>query len=89
MGAQVLDAAAAMRGQGVALLTPLFWRHELAAGRLVAPLPHVLDGGWAYWLVYPRNRAEWPKIRRFSAWLHGLCGKAKAPAGSERSPVNA
>ena len=78
MGAQMLDAAAAVAGRGIALLTPLFWREELADGRLVRPLPHVLDGGGTYWLVYPRSRAEWPKIARFSAWLRDLCAKAKA-----------
>ena len=78
MGAQMLDAAAAVSGRGIALLTPLFWREELAEGRLVRPLPHVLDGGGTYWLVYPRSRAEWPKIALFSAWLRDLCAKAKA-----------
>jgi LysR family glycine cleavage system transcriptional activator len=57
----------------MALLTPLFWRDELAEGRLVRPLPQVLDANGAYWLVYPRERKEWFKIRRFSAWLHRLC----------------
>ena len=77
MGAQMLDGAAAISGRGVALLTPLFWREELADGRLVRPIPHVLDGGGTYWLVYPEARSEWPKIRRFSAWLRELCAKAK------------
>ena len=76
MGAQMLDAAAALSGRGVALLTPLFWRDELADGRLVRPLPHVLDGGGTYWLVYPEKRSEWAKIRRFSAWLRALVARA-------------
>jgi DNA-binding transcriptional LysR family regulator/AraC-like DNA-binding protein len=78
MGAQMLDAAAAMNGRGVALLTPLFWREELAEGKLVRPLPYVLDGGGTYWLIYPNERSEWSKIRRFSTWLQSLCEKAKA-----------
>jgi DNA-binding transcriptional LysR family regulator len=83
MSAQVLDGAAAIRGRGIALLTPLFWREELAQGQLVRPLPHVVDGGGTYWLLYPRARAEWPKIRRFAAWLKDLCDKAEAePEGS-------
>ena len=77
MGAQMLDAAAAVSGRGVALLTPLFWREELADGRLVRPLPHLLDGGGTYWLLYPKARANWSKIRRFSVWLRALCEKAK------------
>ena len=83
MGAQMLDAAAAVNGRGVALLTPLFWREELAEGRLVRPLPQLLDSGGTYWLLYPKARADWPKIRRFSAWLHQLC--ERAGAGQARS----
>lgn len=78
MRAQVLDGVAAMRGQGVALLTPLFWSDELADGRLVCPLPETLEGRGVYWLVFPRTRLNWPKIRQFSDWLHGLCAHAKA-----------
>jgi DNA-binding transcriptional LysR family regulator/AraC-like DNA-binding protein len=78
MGAQMLDAVAAVSGRGVALLTPLFWRDELADGRLVRVLPHVLDGEGTYWLLYPKARAEWPKIRRFSEWLHQLCERSSA-----------
>lgn len=80
MGAQMLDAAAAVSGRGIALLTPLFWREELADGRLVRPLPQLLDGGGTYWLLYPKNRANWPKIRRFSDWVAALCAKAKLEA---------
>lgn len=81
MSAQVLDGAAAIRGRGVALLTPLFWREELEKGQLVRPLPHVIDGGGTYWLLYPKSRAEWTKIRRFSAWLKDLCAEAGAEPG--------
>jgi DNA-binding transcriptional LysR family regulator len=44
---------------------------------LVRPLPHLLDGGSTYWLVYPEARSEWSKIRCFSAWLRDLCETAK------------
>lgn len=83
MGAQVLDGAAAIGGQGVALLTPLFWRDDLADGRLVRPFPNWVDSGQAYWLVYPRERAGWSKIRRFSRWLHNLCDEAAVGRAGE------
>lgn len=73
MGAQILDGIAAMRGQGVALLTPMFWRDELEAGQLVRLLEQVFDGHGTFWLVYPKARQSWPKIRQFSDWLHRLC----------------
>ena len=77
LSAQMLDGAAAISGRGIALLSPLFWREELADGRLVRPLPHVVDGGGTYWLIYPKARSEWSKVRRFSNWLRALCEKAK------------
>jgi DNA-binding transcriptional LysR family regulator len=76
-GAQMLDGAAAVSGRGIALLTPLFWRDELSDGRLVRPLSDVLDGGGTYWIIYPRERAKWEKIRKFSTWLKALCERAK------------
>jgi DNA-binding transcriptional LysR family regulator len=85
MGAQMLDGAAAVAGRGVALLTPLFWRDELADGKLVRPLPYLIDGGGTYWLLYPKQRAEWSKIRRFSAWLGDLCERAKAEPKSAKT----
>jgi len=87
MGAQMLDGAAAVSGRGIALLTPLFWREELADGRLVRPMPQLIDGGGTYWLLYPKARSEWPKIRRFSAWLNALCAKAKAEGEEPRLAV--
>ena len=84
MGAQILDGVAAMRGQGVALLTPQFWSDELADGRLVRLLPHTLNGHGEYWLVYPKSRREWPKIRRFSEWLQSLCERAELQFNSAR-----
>jgi len=68
MGTQVFNAAAAMDGQGVALLTPIYFQRELAEGRLVQPLPET-NAQWAYWLVYPENRRRLRKIKAFRDWL--------------------
>ncbi len=81
LAAQALDGSAAMSGQGVALLTPLFWGDEIQDGRLVCPFPEVLDTNSAYWLVYPEARKDWPKIGRFSDWLHALCQRSIAALG--------
>ena len=59
-----------MGGQGFALLTPLLWKGDVAAGRLRAPFPdRVSNRGWAYWLVFPRERRMVPKVKRFREWL--------------------
>ncbi len=67
---QANEGHAAMAGQGIALLTPLLWKGDVAAGRLAAPFrDRVSARGWAYWLVYPKERRMVPKVKRFREWL--------------------
>ena len=66
---QVMEANAAFAGAGVAMMAPMFWRAELAAGRLVQPFEHVLVTDLGHWLVYPENRRTQPKIAAFRDWL--------------------
>lgn len=67
---QANEGHAAMAGQGFALLTPLLWKGDVAAGRLTVPFPdRVSTRGWAYWLVYPQERRMVPKVKRFREWL--------------------
>jgi LysR family glycine cleavage system transcriptional activator len=79
---QVIEANAAFAGAGIAMMTPMFWRPELAAGRLVQPFPliHVADRG--HWLVYPEGRRNQPKIAAFRDWLLAEveAEKAREPA---------
>ena len=69
--AQHLGAVAAMAGYGVALLTPFFWRDELADARLVQPFDFVCRDGRAFWLCYPTTRRNLSKVRLFRDWLLG------------------
>ena len=67
---QANEGHAAMGGQGFALLTPLLWKGDVAAGRLAVPFPdRVSNRGWAYWLLYPSDRRLTPKIKRFKEWM--------------------
>jgi LysR family glycine cleavage system transcriptional activator len=66
---QSLEGHAAMAGQGVAMLTPFFWRNDLAEGRLVRPFDQVSTRGYGYWLVVAEGRQNVPKIKRFREWL--------------------
>lgn len=67
---QANEGHAAMAGQGFALLTPLLWKGDLAAGRLTALFPErVSSRGWAYWLLYPSERRQIVKVKRFREWL--------------------
>ena len=80
---QVMEATAVRAGHGLALMTPLFWQDDLAAGRLVQPFPHILFPGPAYWLVYPEGRRSQPKIAAFREWM---LGEVKAVAAAYDGP---
>ena len=74
MDAQVMEAALAMAGTGVAILTPAFYERELATGALIQPFEIYGYSGEAYWLVYPEARRNVPKIRRFRDWILNEAG---------------
>ncbi len=69
LDSQVVEGAAALAAQGVALLNPRMWTREIAAGRLVAPFALLATAGASFWLVCPESRRNLPKIRHFRDWL--------------------
>jgi DNA-binding transcriptional LysR family regulator len=75
-----LALSAASRGQGVAMGDLTLVHESLANGTLVAPFADVLDQGKGYFLVYPLQRAERPKIRALRAWLEASVAGTKAVA---------
>jgi LysR family glycine cleavage system transcriptional activator len=88
---QANEGHAAMGGQGFALLTPLLWKGDVAAGRLCVPFPDRISvRGWAYWLVYPKERRMVPKVKRFREWLlPEMQASLEILANSELGPVAA
>ena len=69
LGTQYLEAAAAIAGRGVAMMTPPFYAEEIAAGRLAQPFPTVGWEGHYYYFCYPETRRNNPKIRAFRDWI--------------------
>lgn len=70
LGAQTLEANAAMACHGVAILTPNFYQAEVEAGRLMQPFDLLCkDGNRGYWMVYPEARRNTPKVRAFREWI--------------------
>ena len=85
---QVMEANAAFGGAGIAMMTPLFWRAELADGRLVMPFDHIHVAERSHWLVYPEGRRNQPKIAAFRDWLLAeiAAEQAREPAAIFVSP---
>lgn len=69
LGSQVYEGRAALAGQGVAMLTPRFFRFELATGSLVQPFPVEARNGKSFWLVYPTASRNRKSIRQFHRFL--------------------
>jgi LysR family glycine cleavage system transcriptional activator len=80
LDSQALEGNAVLAGQGIGTLTPLYWRGDLAAGRLVQPFELVVVTGPALWLVYPEHKRGRAKIRAFRDWLVAEIA-VDAPAG--------
>jgi LysR family glycine cleavage system transcriptional activator len=78
LDSQAHEGHAAMAGQGVAMLTPFFWRNDLADGRLVRLFAQVSTRGYGYWFVCPEHRRNVPKIKQFREWLFAEIARDKA-----------
>jgi LysR family glycine cleavage system transcriptional activator len=69
LGAQDLEARAAISGHGVAMLSPFFFRDDMASGLLVQPFDLSIGDGKTYWLAYPPARRNARKITAFRNWI--------------------
>jgi LysR family glycine cleavage system transcriptional activator len=65
---QAMSIQAALRGHGVAMAIPELFAYDIAAGKLVFAIDHVVRDERAYWVVYPEERARERKIRLFRDW---------------------
>ena len=70
LDSQLQESIAVQGGFGIALMTPLYWRAELEAGRLVRPFDTIYEPGTGNFLVHRDNRVGVRKIERFREWLH-------------------
>ena len=78
LGSQNLEAAAAIAGRGVAMVTPAFYVDDVASGRLAQPFDIVGWDGHGYYLVYPEARRNSPKIKAFRDWVVPATEKLRA-----------
>ena len=75
LDSQLQEASAVQAGYGIAMMTPLLWRAELDAGRLVQPFEALFQPGTGHFLVHRENRVGVRKIERFREWLHAEMDK--------------
>ncbi len=75
-----LDIAAAIAGHGIAIASPLLFRSEIEAGRLVPAHDLVAGDGRAFWFVYPVVRQNSAKVTRFRDWLGAEAERARDTA---------
>jgi LysR family glycine cleavage system transcriptional activator len=66
---EYLDIAAAVAGHGIAIGSPILFRSEISAGRLVPAHDFVATDGRSFWMVFPSAKEHRPKITRFREWL--------------------
>jgi LysR family transcriptional regulator, glycine cleavage system transcriptional activator len=69
LSAEYLDIAAAIAGHGIAIGSPILFRNEIEAGRLVPAHDAVAGDGRTFWFTCPVARQHSAKITRFRDWL--------------------
>lgn len=79
---EYLDIAAAVAGQGIAIGSPLIFRGEIDAGRLVPAHDFVGTDGRAFWFLHPVSRSHSRKIALFGEWLESEARAAREAGAS-------
>jgi LysR family glycine cleavage system transcriptional activator len=74
----VMMMEAAVRGMGVALGRSALASDDLAAGRLVRPLPVSRPADYAYYAVTLEGRERNPRVRAFLTWLEAQARASRA-----------
>ena len=72
--AEYLDITQAIAGHGIAIGSPILFKNELDAGRLVPAHDLVASDGRGFWFTFPVSRQDSRKIVQFRDWL---CGEAE------------
>ena len=69
LSAEHLDVGAAIAGHGIAIASPILFRDEIEAGRLVPAHDLVAGDGRSFWFVFPIVRQKSAKLSLFREWL--------------------
>lgn len=77
---------AAELGEGIALSRWSLVARDIAAGRLVRPLPGAVKTAWSYWFLTPTQHRDMPKVRIFREWLKDQCDGFERPDAEAGPP---
>jgi LysR family glycine cleavage system transcriptional activator len=86
LSTEYLDITEAIAGHGIAIGSPILFRNEIEAGRLVAAHDLVAGDGRAFWFTYPVARQESRKIMLFRDWI---ADEAVRDTGIARNQIRA
>jgi LysR family glycine cleavage system transcriptional activator len=79
---------AAIAGQGVALGRSVLIADDLAAGRLVCPIPEAERPSLAYYVVSAEGGSDTPPVAAFRAWLHAEAKLGTSDAENKAGPAS-
>lgn len=92
LSAEYLDVTAAIAGHGIAIGSPILFRGEIDAGRLMPAHDFVASDGRSFWFTVPVVRQHSRKIVKFREWLCDEAARASAAAAdfirSARESIN-
>jgi LysR family glycine cleavage system transcriptional activator len=79
---EYMDIAAAVAGHGIAIGSPLLFRAELDAGRLVPAHDLVAGDGRSFWFAFPAAREHSRKLKAFGQWIEEQAAGAREAGAS-------
>lgn len=83
-----LVVAAARSGMGVALANTTIAHDDLASGRLVRPIPHIMETDVGYWMLTPKAAGERSEVKAFRAWLLEELAASFSQSAEEESDLH-
>jgi LysR family transcriptional regulator, glycine cleavage system transcriptional activator len=78
--AEYLDITQALAGYGIAIASPILFKNEIDAGRLVPAHDLVATDGRAFWFTVPVVREDSQKITHFRNWIGDEASTARDSA---------
>lgn len=80
LSAEYLDITQALAGHGIAIGSPILFKNEIDAGRLVPAHDLVTTDGRAFWFTVPVVREDSRKITQFRDWISDEAAAARDSA---------